>query len=93
MPAANTRECFNEFIGQRLVGMLFDALPLNRPDLSSGNRSMVFEDGRALTLADNGSYWIDTADEVQRAIRAKQKQLDATAREIADVLKLAGAAS
>lgn len=90
-PASNTRECFSSLIGCRVVGVLFDALPIGRRDLSAGTRTLVLDDGRGLTIASNGSYWIENADEIQRAIDAVRERLDATKAEIAGVLKLAGA--
>lgn len=91
MAASNTHECFEEFLGQRLIGLLFDALPANRADLRSGNRHLIFEDGRALTLSDNGSYWIDSAKDVRRAIETRKKELDRNGTEIEAVLALAEA--
>jgi hypothetical protein len=89
--ASNTRDCFREFIGQRLIGLLFGALPLNRNDLSSGTTTMVFADGRGLTLGGNGSYWIDSADDVQRAVNRSRAALEQTQADIREVLATAGA--
>ncbi len=90
MTAANTGECFEEFIGQELRGVLFDALPVNRRDIASGTKTLVFADGRGLTLASNGSFWIDGAEEVGRAIRAAERQLANTRQRLEGVLSLAG---
>jgi hypothetical protein len=90
MPAANTRGCFNEFVGQRLIGLLFDALPVNRRDIAAGTRTLIFEDGRGLTIAPNGSYWIDSADEVARAVRDTARKLDVTAAQLREALAVAG---
>lgn len=87
--ASNTHDCFREFVGQRLTGLLFNALPVNRMDIAGGTRSMIFEDGRALTMASNGSYWIDSAEEVQRAVARKQRELETIEREIREVLAVA----
>lgn len=90
-PASNTRECFSEFIGQRVIGVLFNALPLGRKDIASGGKTLVFEDGRGLTIAANGTFWVESAADVKRAVQWRQDELNTTRREIADVLKLAGA--
>jgi hypothetical protein len=91
MAASNTHECFEEFLGQRLIGLLFNAMPANRADLRAGNRHLIFEDGRALTLSDSGSYWIDSEKDVRRAIEAKKRELDQNSKEIEAVLELAAA--
>jgi hypothetical protein len=91
MPAgSNSRECFTEFIGQRVVGVLFDALPLHHRDIADGTKTLVFEDGRGLTITARGSFWVSTADEVQRAVKRKVRDLKATESEIQAVLDLAG---
>jgi hypothetical protein len=92
VPASNTHECFSEFVGQEVVGVLFGAVPVGRKDIARGTKTLVFEDGRGLTISSSGSYWIDSAEDVQRAIRATKKALEATQRDLAGVLDLAGAA-
>jgi hypothetical protein len=89
MTTSNTYDCFREFVGQRLIGLLFDALPSNRHDLRRGNRHLIFEDGRALTLSNNGTYWIDSAEDVRAAVARKKGELSTTEGEIRDVLALA----
>ena len=90
MPASNTRECFSEFVGQEVIGVLFDACPPNRRDLASGTKTLVFTDGRGLTIASSGSYWIESMSDVARAIRYQKDKLDRTQADIAGVLALAG---
>lgn len=90
MPAANTRECFSEFMGQKVVGVLFDALPWSRKDIARGTKTLVFEDGRGLTISSKGTYWIESADDVARAIRRRQDDLAQTERELLGTLALAG---
>lgn len=89
--AANTQRCFSEFIGQRVIGVIFNALPVARRDIAAGTKTIVFEDGRGLTISSTGSYWIDSADDVRRATDAKARELETVAREIKSVLDLAGA--
>jgi len=90
MAAANTRSCFSEFIGQSVVGVIFDALPPSNRDVARGTKTLIFDDGRGLTFASNGSYWIDNADDVRRAIRRREQELRATESELVGVLALAG---
>lgn len=91
MTTANTRECFSEFVGQKVVGVLFDALPLSRADLRAGTKTLIFEDGRGLHIHSNGSFGIVTKEDVDSAIRATQRRIEATQRDLAGVLDLAGA--
>lgn len=88
---SNTRDCFSCCIGRRVVGVLFDALPLSRRDLASGNKTLIFEDGYGLTISSSGSYWTETKDEIAQAIRRKRDELDQRSTEIEQVLALAGA--
>lgn len=88
---ANTRDCIRGFIGQKVVGVLFDTLPLNRKDLARGTKTLIFEDGRGLTFSDNGSYWPESAEEVKRAVEQTRRHLETTQRELEGVLTLAGA--
>lgn len=92
-PAANTRDCFSEFIGQRVVGVLFDALPAHRHDIARGTKTLIFEDGRGLTMSSTGAYWIERAEDVRASIFATERRLAATKREIDGVLELAKRAS
>src|SRR6266540_3603610 len=90
-PTSNTRDCFTEFTGQRLVGVLFGR---ERPGRDvSILADMVFEDGRALTIASNGSHWVTSADEIQRAAEQIARRLERTRTDLAEVLRLAGVAS
>lgn len=86
MPASNTKECFSEFIGQELIGLLFDAFGHD----PRGCKTLVFEDGRGLTISSNGSYWIEPVEEIQRAVKKRRRELDRTRGEIEQVLRLAG---
>lgn len=91
MTASNTKECFRECVGMRIKGVLFDALPLRRPDLSAGSRTLVFEDGSGLTIAANGSFWREPAREIDRAIDEMRAKLEANKALIQDTLTAAGA--
>lgn len=89
---SNTPECFRTFVGQKVVGILIDALPVNRADLNRGTKTLVFEDGRGLTIASNGSYWVERPEEVRRAIAATQRKLEDVQRDLAGTIELAGVA-
>jgi hypothetical protein len=88
--ASNTRDCFGAFVGQRLIGLLFDACPPSRRDIAAGTATMVFEDGRGLVFASNGAFWIESADDVRRALQASQDALTSIERDLRDVITLAG---
>ena len=88
---SNTHECFSICVGRKVVGVLFDALPLSRRDLATGNKTLVFEDGYGLTISSSGSDWTETRDDVAAAIRRKRDDLGRNQREIEQVLSLAGA--
>jgi hypothetical protein len=87
---ANTDECFSICIGRRVIGVLFDALPVNRRDIAAGTKTLVFEDGYGLTISSAGSFWTEDKDEIARAIRYKREELSKTSAEIEGVLALAG---
>lgn len=91
MAASNTKECFREVIGLRVVGVMFDAMPSHRADLAGGNTTLVFEDGTGLTIASNGSYWRENASDVKRAVEKKKQELTSVQRDLRDVIVLAGA--
>jgi hypothetical protein len=91
MTASNTRDCFRVCIGKRVVGVLFDALPVGRPDLNQGNKSLIFDDGTALTVNTNGSFWIDLPSDVRQAIAELEKRLNEAKAAISETLATAGA--
>lgn len=91
MTTSNTHECFTEFIGQKVVGCLFNACPPQDRALASGTKTLVFEDGRGLTIASNGSYWTESVETIKRAVRIRERELRDTESEIRGVLAVAGA--
>ena len=90
MAASNTRDCFRECIGHTVIGVLFDALPIERYDLAKGNKTLVFDDGTGLTFSSSGSYWRENAANIARATAKAEERLRRTQGEIAAVLELAG---
>jgi hypothetical protein len=90
LSASNTKDCVRDLVGKRIVGVLFDALPVNRSDLASGNKTLVFDDGSGFTFNSIGSFWAETAAELERAITQKKSELSALEQDIRDVLALAG---
>jgi hypothetical protein len=86
---ANTRECFTEFVGQKLVGVMFDN---GHGSHSPGTTTFVFEDGRGLTLNRNGAHWVEPEETIRRAVRRIEGRLSQAWDEIAEVLRLAEAA-
>ena len=89
MAASNTKECFSEFVGMKFIGVLFNALPLTNPALSFGNKTLIFEDGRGLTISENGSYWIDNKENVSRAVYWRCEDLNRCKAEMEEMLELA----
>jgi hypothetical protein len=87
---SNTPACFEEFIGQKVIGCLFDALPVRGRE-AAGSKTLIFEDGRGLTISSTGSYWIERVEDVRSAVTAAQRRLARTKRQIEGVLDLAGA--
>ena len=87
---SNTIGSFSTFIGCRLKGVLYDALPLGRLDLSRGTNTLVFECGWGLTFAGNGSYWVECPQEIAQAIRIRKGELAAAQRETEAIWELAG---
>lgn len=90
MAASNTKDCFRECIGKRVKGVLFDAMPVGRADLARGTKSLIFDDGTALTIGSNGSFWVEGVEEVRRAIQVQRAALEATKAAISEVLVAAG---
>jgi|ERR1051325_864971 hypothetical protein len=87
---SNNSECFRTFIGCTVKGLLKNALPIGRPDLAAGCKTLVFECGWGLTIASNGSYWTESPEEIQRAIAIQKVRLAKTNHEIKHILELAG---
>lgn len=90
--AANTQNCVRAIVGKKIVGVMFDALPVQRRDLASGNKTLVFDDGSGFTFTSGGAFWLENADDVARAVALKRDELEAVQRDIQDVLDLAGTA-
>lgn len=90
MSASNTKDCVRDQIGKRIVGVLFDALPLSDRRLAAGNKTFVFEDGSGFTFSSSGSFWEERADDIKRAVNRQRERLEANQRDLQDVLDLAG---
>ena len=90
MTASNNPECFRAFVGKTVKGVLFDALPLNNPEISSGSNTLVFDDGRGLTITHNGAFWVDSKNDVQRAVDQRLKKLRDVKFELEETLEIAG---
>jgi hypothetical protein len=87
---SNTDDCFTAFVGQKVIGVLFDAFPPGRMDLASGTKAFIFEDGTALVFLPTGAFWIEDEKVVKIAIRQRKEQLEKGSREIEQILSLAG---
>ena len=87
---ANTRDCFARFLGQRVIGVMFDTFPLSDKESARGSKTFIFEDGYALTIASAGSYWVDYPSTVKVAIRRRRAELEQAQRELEGVLAIEG---
>ena len=87
MAASNTRECFTEVVGKKVIGVIF-----NRADPEREPRiTLVFEDGTGLCFS--GTFWRENAETVALETSKKQKELELLRDELSEVLKLAGVLS
>ena len=86
--ASNTTDCFRTFIGCTVKGLLKDALPVGFNDDST--HTLIFEGGEGLTFSAKGTFWTESVDEVQRAIRLSRTRLEASKKELEGILSLAG---
>jgi hypothetical protein len=89
--ASNTRDCFSTFIGCKVVGVLFNVLPINDREMAEGTKTLVFDDSHGLTIALNGSFWTESQDSISGAIECKKKELARAQDELRGILQLAGA--
>lgn len=88
--ASNTFDCFRECVGKRVVGVMRDAMPPSRRDLAAGTKTLVFDDGSGLTITSHGTFWLEVAADIQRAVDQRRDELKRTQADIQDVLLLAG---
>ena len=89
MSAANTKDCIRDLIEKRVVGVLFDALPLS-PSLALGTKTLLFDDGTGFTFNSRGAFWSETAIDISKAVKKKQDELHLVEKDIKDVLNVAG---
>jgi hypothetical protein len=87
---ANCRECFTECIGKKVVGVLFDALPLYPEAIAKNTKTLVFHDKTGLTVAGNGSYWQESESDIARAVERKVADLRKVTALLTNVLEVAG---
>lgn len=86
MSAANTLGCIEELIGEKLIGIIEH---WSQSDITRC-KALVFDSGRALILADNGSFWTERAEEVHRKIEALKDEHRREKKRIEGLLALAG---
>lgn len=85
-PASNTFECFLTFRGQKMLGVLGNVWPLQSQSEGGENTTMVFEDGRGLTISSGGAHWVSSQQDVARAIQSLRSDLK-KAQENIDMMK------
>jgi hypothetical protein len=88
---ANTKDCFRDLIGRRIIGVLFDALPSGGTGVRVGNKTLILDDGTGFTFHSSGSFWQETKEAIDRAIDRQIGELRAAQRDIEEVLAVAGA--
>ncbi len=89
MSAANTKDCVRDLIGKKVVGVLFNALPIH-PHLQTGTKTLIFDDGTGFTFNSRGAFWKETAKDITRAVGSKEQELRLIEADIKDVLTVAG---
>jgi hypothetical protein len=86
MSAANSIECIEALVGEKLVGIIEH---WSHSDITSC-KALVFESGRALVLGNNGSYWTASTDDVDRIVSGLTEQYERTKKNVERLLTLAG---
>ena len=77
-----SRDCFRECVGKHVKDVIFDTFPVGYQDLNSGTNTLIFDDGTALTISSMGSYWLESPEEIKRAIQELRARLERTKAEI-----------
>jgi hypothetical protein len=90
MAASNTDDCFREFFGLKLVGLIGDVWPLRSQSENTTYKTLIFEDGRGITLSSNGSWWVASKEDVSKAVGTLRNILEKQKKDIEEVAKLAG---
>ena len=90
MSVANTKDCVRDLIGKKIVGVLFDALPVSHRDLQTGTKTLVFDDGTGFTFNSRGAFWRETKKDITRAVGLREQELRLIEADIKDVLTVAG---
>ena len=85
MSVSNTRECFSDRIGHKVIGVIFDI------GKTPGCKTLVFDDGYGLTISNNGSYWVESPSIIEQAIASKKQELERLQHDLEQILHLAGA--
>lgn len=88
--AANTDACLKALIGHQVIGVLVGQLPISRADIARKCRTFVLDDGRGFTFSSEGSFWLEPADEVYRAVQKKRAELIETSKTLEALLEMAG---
>lgn len=85
---SNTHDVFRTFIGCRVKGFLKDVMA-GRDSCLEG-QTLIFDCGWGFTVCSNGSHWTTNPPDVRRVIERLNKEYQANASDIADLLTLAG---
>ena len=102
MTEKNTKDCVRDLIGKKVVGVLFNALPIQRDlrprlrrevihrDNEPGTKTLIFDDGTGFTFNSRGAFWKETTKDIARAVERKERELRSIEADIKDVLTVAG---
>lgn len=85
MSAANTIECIEELVGEKLTGVIEE---WSSSDITSC-KALVFASGRALVLGDNGSYWVAPVADVQMVVARLRERYERATGRASRLVKLA----
>lgn len=80
----NTKDVFRAFVGQKLIGVMFNAMKTGGNAVD--HATLIFENGEGITLTRNGNYWVNTSGEIDAAAAAKKAEVDAAKKDIDDVI-------
>ena len=82
---SNTDEVFRTFIGCEVKGLLHNT------NTEGGEVIiLVFACGWGLAFNDNGAHWTESPSDIERILRCSKEDLNATKRELENILELAG---
>lgn len=86
MTASNTWECFQKCVGKRITGVLCSP----GHGAAGTTKWLILDDGTALVIGVNGSYWLEYGDAVRRVVSAELTRLQRVQADLADAMQADG---